>query len=77
MAMAAPAAALAISVRSVRPDDRERILGALTYTSENTYYRRFHAPKHRFTERELAHLTQVDGHNHIALIATERDRPDR
>ncbi len=72
-----PAAPPAISVRPVGPDDRVRILDALAYTSANTYYRRFHAPKHRFTERELAYLTQVDGHDHVALIATERDRPDR
>ena len=67
----------AISVRPVRPDDRLRILGALAYTSANTYYRRFHAPKLHFSETELTQLTQVDGHDHIALIATERDRPDR
>ena len=24
-----------------------------------------------------AHLTDIDGDNHFALIATERDRPDR
>jgi RimJ/RimL family protein N-acetyltransferase len=73
----ATAAPPAISVRPVCPDDRVRMLNALAYTSANTYYRRFHAPKHRFTERELAYLTQVDGHDHVALIATERDRPDR
>jgi RimJ/RimL family protein N-acetyltransferase len=73
----ATAPSSAIEVRPVRPDDRVRILNALAYTSASTYYRRFHAPKHRFTERELAYLTQVDGHDHVALIATERDHPDR
>jgi RimJ/RimL family protein N-acetyltransferase len=64
-------------VRPVRPDDRVRIVNALAYTSANTYYRRFHAPKLHFSASELAHLTQVDGHDHVALIATEIDRPDR
>src|SRR5512142_2174188 len=77
MAASATATPPAISVRPVRPDDRGRILNALAYTSAGTYYRRFHAPKHRFTERELAHLTQVDGVDHVALIATKRDHPDR
>lgn len=71
------AAPFALSVRPVRPDDRVRILNALAYTSADTYYRRFHGPKHRFSECELAYLTQVDGHDHVALIATEGDRPER
>jgi RimJ/RimL family protein N-acetyltransferase len=71
------AAGPAIVVRPVCPDDRARILAAVAYTSENTYYRRFHAPKPRFTDRELTQLTQVDGHDHIALIALERDDPER
>jgi len=72
----ATAAPPALSVRPVRPDDRARILNALASTSANTLYRRFHGPRHGFTERELAYLTQVDGHDHVALIATERDRPE-
>jgi RimJ/RimL family protein N-acetyltransferase len=39
--------------------------------------RRFHAAKRGFTERKLTYLTNVDGDDHFALIATERDRPDR
>lgn len=75
---AATATALSeLSIRLIRGDDRQRILDAVDYTSRQTYSRRFHEAKHRFTERELTYLTDVDGDNHRAIIATERDRPDR
>lgn len=66
-----------LTIRPIRPDDRERIQQALEYTSPTTYYRRFHSAKHWYTDRELTYLTEVDGNNHFALIATERDRPER
>lgn len=72
-----PDAAPELSVRPIRPDDRKRIIDATAYTSDDTYYRRFHTPKQCFTERELTHLTQIDGVDHVALIATEREHPER
>jgi GNAT superfamily N-acetyltransferase len=66
-----------LAIRPIRPDDRERILHAVEYTSDETYARRFHDAGHRFTESELTYLTEVDGDRHVALIATELDRPDR
>ena len=75
---AATATALSeLSIRPIRGDDRQRILDAVGYTCRQTYSRRFHEVGHRFTERELTYLTEVDGDNHVAIIATERDRPDR
>jgi len=65
------------AIRPIRPDDRERILHAIDYTSAQTYSRRFHEVGHHFTDRELTNLTDLDGENHVALIATERSRPDR
>jgi GNAT superfamily N-acetyltransferase len=65
-----------LQIRAIRPDDRSRILGALAYTSDATYYQRFHGHRKGFSERELDYLTEVDGDEHCALIATERDRPD-
>jgi acetyltransferase len=70
-------AEIAIDIHPMRPDDRTRITDAVSYTSEDTYYRRFHTPMSSFTERELKHLTEIDGDRHIALVATERDRPER
>lgn len=66
-----------LTIRAIRPDDRDRILHAMEYTSSDTYYRRFHAAKRSFTKRELDYLTEIDGDDHVALIATERDHPER
>ena len=66
-----------VSIRPIRPDDRERIVRAIEYTSARTYSRRFHQVVHRFTDQELTYLTEVDGNDHVALVATERRRPDR
>ena len=68
---------LAVSIRPIRPADRTLITSAVRYTSDRTYQRRFHGPRPRFSPRVVSYLTEVDGENHFALIATERDRPDR
>ena len=68
---------LAVSIRPIRPDDRTLIANAVRYTSDRTYQLRFHGPRPRFSPRVLSYLTEIDGDNHFALIATERDRPDR
>ena len=39
--------------------------------SEESRYRRFLSPKPSFTSAELAYLTEVDHHDHEALIAIE------
>ena len=68
---------VAVSIRPIRPADRALIVNAVRYTSDRTYQRRFHGPRPRFSPRVLSYLTEVDGDNHFALIAVERDRPDR
>ena len=71
------AAAPDIVIREIRPDDRERIEHAAEYTSDESYYRRFHGPHSSFSTRELAYLTEVDGVEHFAVVATEREDPDK
>jgi acetyltransferase len=68
---------MAVSIRPIRPEDRTLIANAVSYTSDRTYRRRFHGAPPEFSPRELSYLTEIDGYNHYALIATERDRPDR
>ena len=62
-----------LDIRPIEPQDAQRITDARLYTSEDTYYRRFHAAKATFSARELQYLTEVDGHDHVALIAVEHD----
>ena len=64
-------------VRHVRPSDREIIGKAWLQLSEESQRRRFLAPKPVLTQRDLRYLTEVDGHDHVALIAVRLDDPNR
>ena len=56
-------------LRLVRPDDKEAFVEGLARLSDRTRYQRFMAPKTAFTESELAFLTEVDGFDHLAIVA--------
>ncbi|HEY1358469.1 MAG TPA: GNAT family N-acetyltransferase [Thermoleophilaceae bacterium] len=58
-----------ILVRKIRPDDKELLVRGLAELSDRSVQRRFLAPKRRFTQRELRYLTEVDQHDHVALVA--------
>ena len=45
----------------------------LAHLSDATIQRRFLSPKPRFTAGELRYLTEVDGHDHVALVAIDDD----
>jgi RimJ/RimL family protein N-acetyltransferase len=68
---------LEIAVRPIEPGDKELLIQGLTLLSPETQYKRFLAPKPRFTKGELRYLTEVDGHDHVALIAVEAENPSR
>jgi RimJ/RimL family protein N-acetyltransferase len=61
-------------IRPIEPGDKERLVNGLRQLSEETIRRRFLAAKPRFTQAELRYLTEVDGVNHIALVALEGDQ---
>jgi GNAT superfamily N-acetyltransferase len=58
-----------IFVRPVTPRDKRAIARGLERLSEESRYRRFFAPVHRLSDRDLAYLTEVDHHDHEALVA--------
>ena len=60
-----------IVIRALEPDDKPLLVEGLERMSEESRYRRFLAPKPSFTSAELADLTEVDHHDHEALIAIE------
>ena len=64
-------------IRPIRPEDADLIVAAAAYTSDETYYRRFHTAKRSFSTKELAYLTNVDGRTHVALVAIERGASPR
>jgi RimJ/RimL family protein N-acetyltransferase len=65
-----------ILIRPIAASDKARLSAALARLSRETIYRRFLAAKPRLSSSELRYLTEVDGRNHIALVATLADDPD-
>jgi RimJ/RimL family protein N-acetyltransferase len=64
-------------LREIRPDDKERLLESMDCLSEQSRQRRFLGPKHTLSPRELRYLTEVDGHDHYAVVAVPDDDEDR
>src|SRR3954471_6867160 len=64
-------------VRHIKPADREMLAKAWLELSPRSQHRRFLAPKPRLTAADVRYLTEVDGHNHVALVAVRLDEPHR
>ena len=65
-----------ILLRPIEPGDKARLSAALGRLSQETIRRRFFAAKPRFSSGELRYLTEVDGRNHIALVALPAEDPE-
>ena len=59
----------AVEVRPIEPADKQLLLDAFERLGEESRYRRFLHPVKRLTEKELAYFTEVDDHDHEALVA--------
>src|SRR3954451_4009574 len=64
-------------VRHVKPADSDIIAKAWLLLSAESQRKRFLAPKPRLTQRDLSYLTEIDGHDHVALVALRLDDPNR
>jgi GNAT superfamily N-acetyltransferase/nucleotide-binding universal stress UspA family protein len=60
-----------ISIRPIRPEDREPLARGFERLSPESRYRRFFTPLEHLSEQQLDYLTQVDHHDHEALVAVE------
>jgi RimJ/RimL family protein N-acetyltransferase len=60
-------------VRPVSPADKEAIRTAFARLSDETRYLRFLAPVQSLSESQLRYLTEVDHHDHEALVAYDRE----
>jgi len=56
-------------IRPIRPSDKAELSAGLSSLSELSRHRRFLSPKVSFTTAELRYLTELDGHDHVALVA--------
>jgi len=57
-----------VTVRAIRPDDRDALLQAFNALDEKTIYLRFFGPKRGLSPLELAEATEVDFVRTVALI---------
>lgn len=62
-----------VTIRPIAASDKQELQDGLHRLSDETVQRRFLVPKTRFTKAELRYLTEVDGHDHVALVV-ETDR---
>ena len=58
-----------VGIRPIQPDDKEALLAGFERLSEESRYKRFLTPMETLTSSQLAYLTEVDHHDHEALIA--------
>jgi RimJ/RimL family protein N-acetyltransferase/nucleotide-binding universal stress UspA family protein len=65
-----------IEIRPISPDDRDALAAGMERLSVQSRYRRFFAPVSKLSERQLDYLTQVDHHDHEALVALDTDSGD-
>jgi acetyltransferase len=64
-------------VRHIKPADKDLLAKAWLELSPRSQYRRFLAPKPILTARDLRYLTEIDGHDHVALVAVRLHEPHR
>ena len=60
-----------ILIRPIRPDDREELAAGMERLSPESRYRRFFTPTSGLSSADLSYLTEVDHHDHEALVALE------
>jgi len=59
---------LHVTIRAIRPDDRDALVAAFKELDERTVYLRFFGPKQEFSHRELTEATAVDFVRTVALV---------
>ena len=62
--------------RHVTPEDKGRLADGLARLSPESRRRRFLMPKPRFSSSELRYLTEIDGFDHVAIVAVSMRDPD-
>jgi RimJ/RimL family protein N-acetyltransferase len=66
-----------ITIRALRPQDRDELVAAVGRLSPRSLYRRFFGPKRHFSKAEISYFVDIDFARHVALVAAieERRRP--
>lgn len=64
-----------VLLRPIRADDKRMLRLAFEHLSPESARLRFLAPKARLSSAELRYLTEIDGADHVALVAFLAHRP--
>jgi GNAT superfamily N-acetyltransferase len=62
-----------VEIRALRPKDREALIAAVRGMNSDSFYRRFFAVKHDFSEAEIDYFVDVDFVSHVALVAVVKE----
>ena len=62
-----------LTIRALRPEDREAMLEAFGRTGEASRYTRFFSAKRAFSDREIDFFVKVDFTSHVALVAEMKE----
>lgn len=65
-----------IAIRPITPEDRAALATGFERLSPESRYRRFFASMSELSERDLTYLTEVDHHDHEALVAIDDETGD-
>lgn len=66
-----------VLIRMVDPDDKDAFVRGFSQLSSRSRYLRFHTGIEELSEDQLAYLTEVDGVDHAAWVAIDRDDPEQ
>lgn len=66
-----------VVIRPIRPGDEPALSAAYDRLSSESKYRRFLAPKPHLSSADTRYLVQIDGLDHVALVATAAEDPER
>jgi len=65
-----------VAIRPIRADDGPRLQQAYERLSPESRYQRFLGMKPHLSQDDVHYLVEVDGLEHVALVATPIDNPD-
>src|ERR1039457_3339926 len=60
-------------IRPISPDHKQQFVEAFERLSDRSRYRRFLSTRRRLSTSDVRYLTEVDHHDHEALVAVDRE----
>jgi RimJ/RimL family protein N-acetyltransferase len=71
-----PAGGGEVLIRAIRPEDKRGLQEGIERLTPQSRYRRFFSPMPRVTSAQMRYLTEVDHHDHEALLAIDPESAD-